>query len=130
MNDTFTTPPGGCCQCPLLGSCCGLAARLSRGLSLSSAPPSSPFSLPPTPHPRENSPTPQYRKDKAEPHAILSRDRKQLKLQALVYDIRPPSIAIIDNATVSKNCQLTNRWSNGSTFVTDNSNRIGRLFYN
>ena len=52
-------------------------------------------------------------------------------VQAQVYDILPPTTAILDYAVGLDKHQLTVfHWcSNGSTFVTDKSNYIKRFFY-
>ena len=56
------------------------------------------------------------------------------KLQALVYDILPSTTAIISYAIGSRKLSANEQFfcwgSDSSTFVTNNSNYIRRLFYN
>ena len=56
--------------------------------------------------------------------------KNNTELQALVYNILPPTTAITGYATVSENCQFFHWSSNGNMFVTDNSNYIRNCHYN
>ena len=69
--------------------------------------------------------------------AIIVTTRR--KLQALVYDIRPSTTAVFSYATGPRKLSANEQffvlfcfgcYSNSSTFVTNNSSYIRRLFYN
>ena len=70
-------------------------------------------------------------------HTVLpvnaATDVHHTKLQALVYNILPPTAAITDYATGLEKLQANEvfHWcSKGSRFATDNSSYIRRFFYN
>ena len=64
----------------------------------------------------------------------IQTDTCEPKLQALVYDILPSTTAVFSYAIgprkLSANEQFFCWCSNSSTFVTNNSNYIRRVFYN